>query len=178
MTTFVALLYSIVLPGGERLKMADLKALAAGLGYTQIRTILATGNLVFETGGRVDAVEKALEDAFEMRFHKRIPIIVRTATSFRKLVTGNPFPKQSEEDPGNVMVRVMRNRFTPQAITELRTLPQNGELIEIADGDCWVYFPNGEQGTRVMPILDPKKHGVGTARGWNTIRKLGELLDA
>ena len=48
MTTYVALLHSIVLGPGKRLLMADLKAMAEALGFRAPRTLVATGNLIFE----------------------------------------------------------------------------------------------------------------------------------
>jgi uncharacterized protein (DUF1697 family) len=67
---WVALLYSVVLPGG-RLAMADLRDLAAGLGLGAPRTLLATGNLLFEADAADAAeLEARLEPAFAARFGK------------------------------------------------------------------------------------------------------------
>ena len=51
MRTWVALVYSIVLGPGRRVGMADLRAVAAGLGFARPRTLLASGNLIFEAEG-------------------------------------------------------------------------------------------------------------------------------
>lgn len=48
MALYVALLHSIVLGAGRRVVMSDLKAMAEGLGFRNARTLVATGNLVFE----------------------------------------------------------------------------------------------------------------------------------
>ncbi|RUU52055.1 DUF1697 domain-containing protein, partial [Mesorhizobium sp. M2C.T.Ca.TU.009.01.2.1] len=48
MQTYVALLYSIILSEGRRVVMADLKAMAEEQGLKNVRTLVATGNLVFE----------------------------------------------------------------------------------------------------------------------------------
>ncbi|HET8728764.1 MAG TPA: DUF1697 domain-containing protein, partial [Alphaproteobacteria bacterium] len=69
MTTYVALLYSIVLGQGRRLVMADLRAMAEGMGLRAPRTLVATGNLVF--GAKevpVAQLETELETAFERTF--------------------------------------------------------------------------------------------------------------
>src|SRR5688572_13519929 len=96
-TTYVALLYSIILPAGKRLVMSDLKDMAKELDLIDPRTILATGNLVFEAKRTTAAkLERQLDAAFEQKFGKAIPIIVRTAEDWLKLVKANPFPKESE----------------------------------------------------------------------------------
>ena len=71
MRTWVALLYSIVLGPGRRVVMADLRALAGELGFERPRTLLATGNLIFEAeAADARAVEARLEPAFAARFGK------------------------------------------------------------------------------------------------------------
>ena len=78
--TWIALLYSIILPGNARLKMADLKTLAETLGYCNVRTVASSGNLIFEPGQRKAAgLETELEAAFEKRFGKAVPVILRDA---------------------------------------------------------------------------------------------------
>ncbi|WP_292238803.1 DUF1697 domain-containing protein, partial [Mesorhizobium sp.] len=48
MRTYVALLYSIILGEGRRVVMSELKAMAEAIGLKNVRTLVATGNLVFE----------------------------------------------------------------------------------------------------------------------------------
>ena len=62
MATYVALLYSIGLGEGRRLVMADLRAMASKLGLEAPRTLIATGNLLFEANGvTVRQLEARLE---------------------------------------------------------------------------------------------------------------------
>ncbi|TIU61535.1 MAG: DUF1697 domain-containing protein, partial [Mesorhizobium sp.] len=98
MQTYVALLYSIILGEGRRVVMADLKAMAEGLGLKSIRTLVATGNLVFEARAtKVPDLEQKLETAFEKTFGRHVDIIVRSADDWLKLAIGNPFPAESAE---------------------------------------------------------------------------------
>lgn len=52
MTSFVALLRGVNVGRGNRLPMADLRAQLAALGYTNVRTLLNSGNAVFDRGSR------------------------------------------------------------------------------------------------------------------------------
>ena len=80
MTTYVALLHSIVLGPGRRVVMADLKAMAAEVGFRDPRTWVATGNLVFDgEDAPLATVESRLETAFHARFGKHVDIVVRSA---------------------------------------------------------------------------------------------------
>lgn len=66
MSTFIALLHSIVLTPERRVIMEDLRALAEELGYREPRTLVSTGNLVFEADDmRPHELEVHLEEGFE-----------------------------------------------------------------------------------------------------------------
>lgn len=172
MTTYVALLHSIILPKG-RLVMADLRALAAKLGLGAPRTLVATGNLVFTAdGSSVAKLEAQLEKAFAERFGKPVDIIVRTATDWRALVRGNPYG-----DGENVMVRVMRRPLPQSVVGDLERYRPAEDSLCIVDGDLWVKFADKPSQSRLLSALTTQKLGVGTSRIWNTVRRLGDMID-
>ncbi|HYR28602.1 MAG TPA: DUF1697 domain-containing protein, partial [Thermoanaerobaculia bacterium] len=130
-SSFVALLYSIVLAPGRRVVMAELRAMAAELGRGAPRTLVATGNLVFEAEGDARALEARLERAFAARFGKHIDIIVRDADGWRGLVAGNPFPRASAARPAQVAVRVMRAPLDPGFAASLEPYRAGRERIAV-----------------------------------------------
>jgi uncharacterized protein (DUF1697 family) len=174
---YVALLYSILLPGG-RLRMAAWREVLATEGFDQVRTALATGNAVF-TGGRmaIPRLEARLEAAYERTFGRRVDHVVRTAAAFRALADANPFTEEASSDPAHVAVRVMR---APLGETDLPTLSARAtarEKLAIVNGDLWLYSPEPPGTSRLMALLSRERSGVGTIRTWNTIRRLREMLD-
>ncbi len=158
--------------------MSDLKDMANDLGLIDPRTILATGNLVFEAKRTtVGKLERQLDAAFEQRFGKAIPIIVRTAEDWLKLVKGNPFPRKSETNGSLVAVRVQRDRLALSIMAELEKLRAQNERLAMVDGDIWFAEDQNQlSGSRLFAAMTPKKLGIGTFRNWNTTRKLGEML--
>ncbi|MEW6631958.1 MAG: DUF1697 domain-containing protein, partial [Pseudomonadota bacterium] len=96
MQTYVALLYSIILGEGRRVVMADLKAMAEQVGLKNVRTLVATGNLVFEVrASETSKLEQKLEAAFEKTFGRHVDIIVRGADDWLRLAAANPFRAES-----------------------------------------------------------------------------------
>jgi uncharacterized protein (DUF1697 family) len=178
MPTWVALLYSIVIGGGRRVPMADLRALAADLGYDRPRTLLATGNLIFETDAAdARAVEARLEPAFARAFGKPVPIIVRDGAAWPALMAGNPFPQASEAQPARVSVRVMRSPVGPEVAERLAPYRTAGEAVAVAGGDLWLHLPHGVADSRLARAATPARTGgAGTFRNWNTIRRIGAAL--
>lgn len=181
MTTYVAVLYSIVLPGAgtsQRLKMVDLVKIATQLGLESPRTHGATGNLIFEAKKQqVETLEGKLEDAYEARFKKRVDIIVRTAADWKKMAAGNPFPRQSEAEGSRVAVRIMRDRIPPSAEKELKALCVGEEQVRIVDGDFWGYFNDGISGSKLLRATAREKQGIGTLRNANVVKAIADLLD-
>jgi uncharacterized protein (DUF1697 family) len=54
-----------------------------------------------------------------------------------------------------------------------------GEVVRIVDGDLWIAFAGQPSQSKLLGQITPQRMGgIGTARNWNTIRRLGELLDA
>ena len=174
---FVALLYSIVLGPGRRVVMADLRALAAGLGFERPRTLLATGNLVFDAEGGAREVEARLEPAFAAGFGKAIDIIVREGADWPRLMAGNPFPEAAATEPARVAVRVMRRPADAGAVERLTPYLAPGERVAVVGGDLWVHLPQGFAPSRLPGAITPRRAGVGTFRNWNTVRRIGAALD-
>jgi uncharacterized protein (DUF1697 family) len=172
--TWVALLYSIVLPGG-RLKMADLKALAEALGHDQVRTVASSGNLIFATGERSAAeVEADLEAAFAKRFGKAVPVILRDARAFKTLAGANPFP--DVEDIKQISVRVMRAPYPGSLLDDLRPYMAD-ERVALVDGDLFIHFPGPPGGTRLLAAFGTKRFATpGTFRTLAMLRKIAATL--
>ncbi|MGX9177903.1 DUF1697 domain-containing protein [Mesorhizobium sp. BHbdii] len=177
MQTYVALLYSIVLGEGRRLVMSDLRAMTEGLGLYNPRTLVATGNLVFETKEtEIAALERRLETAFEKTFGRHVDIIVRRADDWLKLAAGNPFPAESAAAADQVAVRVMRKPVPAEALAALEAYVGNDERMQAVGGDIWIFFSRGTPSSRLLAATSHKRLGVGTSRNWNTVRKLAEMV--
>ena len=178
MPAYVALLYSIGLGDGRRLRTAEWIPVLEGLGLEGPRTLFSTGNVVFQAGRlSVPALEKRLEGAYEAAFGRRVGHIVRTAAAFRALVAANPFPAETAEDPAHVAVRVMRRPLAETDLSRFAGRASPREKVAIVGGDLWLYAPEPPGKSRLVAMLSRERAGIGTIRTWNTIRRLGEMLD-
>ncbi|WP_413993477.1 DUF1697 domain-containing protein [Labrys okinawensis] len=178
MATYVALLYSIVLTPQRRVAMSDLRAMAARLGFERPRTLVSTGNLVFETDQTpIAQLENHLEAAFATQFGKPVDMLVREATTWRRTVAGNPFPVESAQDGSLVALRIMRRPLDPALTEKLEPFLAPPERLAIVAGDLWVFFAGRPSESRLLGALTTRRLGIGTLRNWNTVRGLAGLLD-
>ena len=97
MAAHIALLRAVNLGGKTMVAMAELRAMAEALGFAGVRTLLQSGNLVFETRGRqsTDAIEKTLAAEAEKRFGRPIDFFVRDAKEWVHVIAENPFPAEA-----------------------------------------------------------------------------------
>jgi len=173
-TVYVALLHSIVLAPGRRVVMSDLRDMASALGYRNPRTLVSTGNVIFEAPeSPTGDIEKKLEAAFIEKFGKPVDIIVRTGKSWERLARSNPFP---DGEGSQVIVRVMRRPLDISALDKLKAYADPSQRLALVDGDLWIDFAGKPSEWKLPSALTTKRMGAGTLRNWNTVRGLAEML--
>ncbi|MES2154113.1 MAG: DUF1697 domain-containing protein [bacterium] len=175
MTTFVALLRAVNVVGRRTVPMAELRALCEGLDFTDVKTHIQSGNLVFTAPGPAKAVQAQLEHAIRMRFKFDVPVIVRTAKQWTAYLAP-PFPEAARDRPSLLLIGVGQRKPRAEAAAELGPRAQNGERVATQGDILWFDYPNGVGRSKLTPALIDKAAGTSvTARNWNTVRKLAEL---
>ncbi len=97
MTQYVALLRGINV-GGRNIKMADLRAALASWGYQQVKSVLASGNVVFEAESTdPDAISAAIEAGIKETFGYDVHVLLRPAQAILDLVGEQPFEISGDE---------------------------------------------------------------------------------
>src|SRR5215813_13690014 len=92
MTSFVALLRAVNVGGTGKLPMSDLKAICEELGFSSVRTYIASGNVVFASRKSEAAVKTALEKRLQAYAGKPVDVLVRSAAEMAEVAADNPFP--------------------------------------------------------------------------------------
>ncbi len=92
MTAYVALLRAVNVGGTGKLPMTELKRLCEEAGFGSVRTYIASGNVLFESGQTEAAVRKSLERALEEYVGKPVGVLIRTADELAQVAAENPFP--------------------------------------------------------------------------------------
>jgi uncharacterized protein (DUF1697 family) len=173
MTVFVSLLRGINVGGNKTIPMARLKSAYESLGFTDVRTFLNSGNVVFDAKEKNRAkLPKTLEDAIEREFGFRPAVIVRAAAELRKILAANPFPAMAKDDPSHLLVMTLAKKANAGAKASLTKAYSGPEKIEVKGENVYLTYPNGIGKSKLTNALLEKHIGVGTARNWNTLTKL------
>jgi uncharacterized protein (DUF1697 family) len=177
MTTCIALLRAINLPGHNKVGMGDLTKLCGELGLTDARTLLQTGNLVFRSKSCAAArLEASLEQAAKKRLGLDTDFFVRTAEEWKEIVEANPFPKEAKSDPAHLVVMLLKDAPDPKSVTALQDAIKGREVVRAGGRQAYLVYPDGIGRSRLTTVLIEGKLGTrGTGRNWNTVLKLGAL---
>ncbi len=174
MTTHIALLRAVNLGGHNKIGMADLRSLVATLGYSDGRTLLQSGNLVFRAGRRSTVVvERQLEVEARARLGLATDFFVRTAEEWATLVERNPFPKEARRDPSHLLLFCLKDAPPVSRVEELEASIVGGEVVRSYGRHAWIVYPDGIGRSRLTTAVIERNLGTrGTGRNWNTVLKL------
>jgi uncharacterized protein (DUF1697 family) len=172
----VALLRGVNLGGHRSVPMADLRAFAETLGFTEVRTLLNSGNLVFRSAGRsCEQLEKLFEAACEKHLGLRTDFHVRNAAELSAVIKDNPFPAEAKRDPSRLIVFFLKKTPGSKAFVTLQDAVKERERVLGQGRHAFIYYPDGQGRSKLTLGMIDKAIGVGTGRNWNTVMKLAAL---
>jgi uncharacterized protein (DUF1697 family) len=179
MPTYVALLRAVNLAGLNKVGMADLRELCDELGFQDARTLLQSGNLVFRASGGTSAkLEAALQAETKKRLGLDTEFFVRAGNEWEAIVAGNPYPREAKDDPSHLVAMFLRGEPDKQSQAALRQAIMGRERFEIVGRLAYIVYPDGIGRSKLTTALIEKKLGTrGTGRNWNTVLKLGKVLE-
>jgi uncharacterized protein (DUF1697 family) len=176
-TAHVALLRAVNVGGRGKVAMADLRQLLAELGFEAPRSLLQSGNLAFRSQATGAALEAELKREALARLGLDTDFLVRTADEWASIVSANPFVVAARDDPSHLLVMPLTAPPGAIELEGLRAWIPGREAIEAAGRELYITYPDGIGDSKLTNAVIERRLGVrGTARNWNTVTKLAELL--
>jgi uncharacterized protein (DUF1697 family) len=177
--TNIALLRGVNLGGANRVAMADVRATLESAGLSAVRSLLQSGNFVFEAGDGDDQVlEARIEAALRDRLGLAVDAVVRRPAAWRAMIAANPFPREAETDPGHLVAMVLKTAPAQGAEAALAAIP-GPEQARVIGREVVIWYPEGQADTKLAgAALDRALGARGTGRNWNTVLKLAALAGA
>ena len=166
MGSFVAMLRAVNVGGTGKLPMSELKAMCEELGFADVRTYIASGNVVFDSRKSEAAIKAALEERLATYAGKPVGVIIRTAAEMAEVAAQNPFPKAKP----NYTVAIFLD-VAPKPDTFAGVRGRLDEEIRLGRREIYVHYPSG-MGKSKLVIAAAKS---GTARNINTVARLAEM---
>ena len=171
MTRYAALLRGVNV-GGVKLKMADVAKALSDAGFTDVKTILASGNVILTSRSGVGAVRKTAETALRETFGYDAWVLAYDLDTVRAISKAFPFEREVEGHHSYVTFV-----SDPDVLDELAGLAAGaGDDEKIARGEGVVYWQVPRSGTLDSTIgrtMGKKRYKSSTTtRNLRTVEKL------
>lgn len=174
----VALLKGINVGGNNLVPMAKLRGLFEDLGFRNVKTLLQSGNVVFDESGHASQdAERLLSIETEKLFGFKIEYFVRSASEWEQMVASNPFVDEAKDDPGHLIAMLAKGQVSAEGQSKVRAMHKGPELLHFAGEHIYISYPDGVGTSKLTgAVLERNLGVVCTGRNWNTVLKLHALL--
>lgn len=165
----IALLRAVNVGGTGKLPMSELRAMCAAENYRNVKTYIASGNVVFNTEASEKDVKTALEKRLTAYAGRPAHIITRTLPEMKALANAAPFT----DAPGNRAITIFLDTSPAKnALADIRG--QKNEELALGACEIYVHYVDGQANSKL--VIPAAK--TGTARNMNTVNKLIALAEA
>jgi uncharacterized protein (DUF1697 family) len=177
MPVYVALLRGINLGGHKKIKMAELRASLAAMGFDQVTTYIQSGNVVFKAAKISDkALSKKIEATILSKFGHSVSVIIRSAEEIAQVVANNPFLKEADIDQTTLHVMFLQEPPAQSALMQLETLVLKPDQFRSLGKELYFYLPNGVAESAVMKKpIDRVLMIPTTMRNWRTVNTVQQM---
>ena len=178
MKRYIALLRGINVGKAKRIAMADLRALMEGLGFVGVRTLLNSGNAVFDArAGTAAAHSKRLRSAILEKTGVDSEVVVKTAADLAAAIAEHPLRRHADDDARMLVM------FTQEAssLALLKPLEEGDwapEAFAVGQHAAWLWCANGIIESRIQKAVTKALRECCTARNWATVEKLQAMVSS
>jgi uncharacterized protein (DUF1697 family) len=174
-TSCIALLRGINVGRAKRIAMPDLREVLEALGYANVRTLLNSGNAVFEVEPpKVPDLAAAISAAIERRFGFPVAVVVLTAATLTAVIAANDL-LHTARDPAKLLVAFVADRAMLASARPLLAEPWAPEALSIGRDAAYMWCANGIADSPLLQALSRVTGQRVTARNWATVLKLKAL---
>ncbi len=176
MTRYTAFLRAINVGGHRKIKMADLRDQLEAIDLQNVATLIASGNVVFDSP---ESDPAALEQRIEAQLAEangfEVPTFVRTGVELAALAAADPFGPEAAHDDATTYLSFLRAAPDPEQAATVLALQNPVDTFHL-DGPHLYWLRRCDRGTSVLEKT-PLEKTVGlemTMRNMNTIQKMVE----
>lgn len=157
--------------------MPELAAIFADAGCEDVRTYIASGNVVYRAAPALAArIPGLVEEAIRKGHGFDCPVVGRSAAELDTIVAGNPFADAALSDPKTVHVAFLRDRPAKSKVSALDPDRSPPDTFVVKGREVYLHYPQGSARSKLTNHwLDTRLGTVSTSRNWRTVVKLREM---
>jgi len=177
-TRYVVFLRGINVGGHAKVAMADLRGMLTELGYTEVATVLQSGNVVLTARDTATAIRAAVEARLTADTGLSITCVMRTVDELREALARDPYDGRAN-DPTRYVIGFMDRAPANAKVAAMDATQFAPDEFRIIGREAYIWCPDGLRDTKLTAPNFERKLGVAmTVRNWNTCRKVFALAEA
>jgi uncharacterized protein (DUF1697 family) len=175
MPTYIAMLRGINVSGHNIVKMELLRASFAAMKFTNVKTYLQSGNVIFCEASNASAagLAKKIQQKILADFGFEVPVFLKTVKEMEEAIKRNSFLDDPAIDHARLHVTFLSDAPPKAAAELLQPLAVKPEQFRIVGRIVYLYCPNGYGNSKLSNTAIEKKLSVAaTTRNWATTNAL------
>ena len=161
--------------GATQLPTAPLREALTQAGFENVETYINSGNAVLRSRLSRKNVITAVAEICKDRFGFTKAIFAQTLAEWSALIDNNPF-HHAVATPQCLHAAVLTEKPTTEAVSRLRGVAAESESIEVIGKVAYLHTPDGFGRSKLAEKFDKGIGVANSARNWNTVLKLMELV--
>ncbi len=151
--------------------MAALKHCFESAGFVEVRTVLASGNVVFSsTPASTSSLERKIEAAMAQHLHRTFMTFVRSLSALRALLESDPYEGFKLREGSKRVVTFLREK--PGAQLALPAEAEGARIVCARGTEAFSAYTPGPKGPVFMRLIEDTFGDEVTTRTWDTLRKV------
>ena len=177
MPTFIALLRGVNVGKAKRVPMAELRAVLDELGYTDVETLLNSGNAVFRAARGAPAGHATrIAAGIVERLGVEVPVIVLSAATLNAVVADNALAPVAD-DPSRLIVALVQDPASLADVAAIAPLVVPPERFLVSEHAAYLHCASGILESKAGAALLGKAGRSATTRNWATVLKLQAMAE-
>ncbi|WP_076005048.1 DUF1697 domain-containing protein [Dehalogenimonas formicexedens] len=174
---YIAFLRGINSGSNPSLKMETLRKIFEDAGFRSVKTVLASGNVVFETDQGGDTLEKVIEKELEAKLGYRVPAIILSSAEIARLIDSKPFEGIEVTPQTRLYITFTKALIAPGLALPLKDAAKGFQILSFERGVIRSIVDLDRGITPdLMSALDKNFGKNNTTRNWNTIEKIYSIV--
>ena len=178
MAKYVAFLRAINV-GGHTVKMDHLRGLFESLGFTEVATVIASGNVIFTSTSRsAPALEKKIEDHLRQSLGYEVITFVRATSELKAIAACRPLDASEIDAAGNALyIGFLKGSPSDEAKQKLASLATEDDKFHFSGREMyWLRRKKFSDSKLSGPLLEKTLGMRTTLRNSTTVKRIASLF--
>jgi uncharacterized protein (DUF1697 family) len=152
-------------------KMAELRRAFESAGFTDVRTVLSSGNVVFEARRTSEAsLQRKAEEAMRTTLGHAFLTIVRSIDALREILASDPYEAVRMTPSTRRTISFLRDAPTSKLRLPIRL--RGASIVAMNGKEIFSTYVPGEDGPDFMTLIEKTFGKEVTTRTWESVAKV------